>query len=159
MKKLIFLYLLLLPMSVLSQEKEKNQSLIVWQTDGNQTKFNLEDEPNISFEFDNMIISTGRIETRYPIDYILRLTYDLGNIDSVGQITVDGFIEVWQRGNIVRIRGLKINTILTLYNIEGEKVFSQKSDGNGIVEFDLNNYISGIYILNFNGQTYKFMKR
>lgn len=159
MKKLISFLLIFMPFLVYAQEQEHNQYLIVWHKDGKQTRFDLEEQPVTYLWDDKLIISTGSIETQYSIEFIQRLTYDLGEIDGVNEILSEGDLNIHQNHNNISISGLKSSVTLCLFNMSGVIVDTRQSDSSGTIEFCLSDYPSGVYLLNINGQVFKFIKQ
>ena len=59
----------------------------------------------------------------------------------------------------IRVENLKPNGIVNVYSVDGRIVMSEKVDTNGLALIQLHTIPSGIYLLNYNDITIKFIRR
>lgn len=53
------------------------QKAIIWHKDGSKSYFNLSDNPKSTFTSTDLVISTSKMTVNYPLNKVLRFTFDL----------------------------------------------------------------------------------
>ena len=79
------------------------------------------------------------------------------NLSSIDAIA-DKDAEFAVNGNALVISGVKDNTAITLYNVNGVVVKQSAVDGD-ICTIPLNGLSAGLYIVTYNNTTFKFLKK
>ena len=157
MKKLIFaLFLFLFSVSVHAQEKKV---LSILMKDGSQTYFLLKEKPSLTFtESDVVIVSASNEATvkRSLVDRFEFIAELPAGIDGVEEGTVRENVEL--TGDAVCINGLEAGCKVQLFSLDGRAVLSAVAGECGCVTISLAPLPSGVYLVNYNETTIKFMK-
>ena len=119
-----------------------SQRLVVWQKSGQKVYFDLNEEPETTFEDGNLVIRSSRTTVSYPLTNVLRYTYEGGTITDVGDVKM--------RPGEVR---------LEVYTLDGVKIKTVKAQGGQRTVVSLADQAAGTYIVKAGEATYKFMKR
>jgi hypothetical protein len=121
-------------MTMLAQQK----SLFITFNDGSKTEFAMSDNPAITMADGTMTVVGSSSQIGYELWRVKQITF----------------------GNSTAIREIRSNSILLdgsnakIYTLDGKAVHAAINNG----EIDLNGLATGIYIININGKTIKYMK-
>ena len=77
--------------------------------------------------------------------------------NSIEDVCEKGTVEIDSES--VRVENVGQGCIVNIYSIDGRVVMSAKADGNGLAIIPLHAISAGIYILNYNDITIKFIRR
>ncbi len=119
---------------MLAQQK----SLFITFNDGSKTEFAMSDNPAITMADGSMTVVGSSSQIGYELWRVKQITF----------------------GNSTAIREIRSNSILLdgsnakIYTLDGKAVHAAINNG----EIDLNGLATGIYIININGKTIKYMK-
>lgn len=133
------------------------QTLVVWQKNGQKVYFNLAEEPHTTFENGKLVITTSSMRTEYQLNSIIRYTYE-GEKTDIPSLPINGQ-GFTQKGDDIEIRGVQVDAAVQLYSPSGILLDARKPDEQQIVRFTLENRPAGTYIVRVGDQTIKFMKR
>lgn len=133
------------------------QTLVVWQKNGQKVYFNLAEEPHTTFENGKLVITTSSMRTEYQLSSIIRYTYE-GERTDIPSLPINGQ-GFTQKGDDIEIRGVQADAAVQLYSPNGILLDTCKPDEQQIVRFTLENRPAGTYIVRVGDQTIKFMKR
>jgi len=153
------LLLMLLLTATLSSWAD-SQRLVVWQKSGQKVYFDLNEEPETTFEDGNLVIRSSRTTVSYPLTNVLRYTYEGGTITDVGDVKMrPGEVRFLQNAEQMAFDGLQDGTILEVYTLDGVKIKTVKAQGGQRTVVSLADQAAGTYIVKAGEATYKFMKR
>ena len=153
------LLLMLLLIATLSSLAD-SQRLVVWQKSGQKVYFDLNEEPETTFEDGNLVIRSSRTTVSYPLTNVLRYTYEGGTITDVGDVKMrPGEVRFLQNAEQMAFDGLQDGTILEVYTLDGVKIKTVKAQGGQRTVVSLADQAAGTYIVKAGEATYKFMKR
>ena len=153
------LLLMLLLTATLSSWAD-SQRLVVWQKSGQKVYFDLNEEPETTFEDGNLVIRSSRTTVSYPLTSVLRYTYEGGTITDVGDVKMrPGEVRFLQNAEQMAFDGLQDGTILEVYTLDGVKIKTVKAQGGQRTVVSLADQAAGTYIVKAGEATYKFMKR
>ena len=153
------LLLMLLLTATLSSLAD-SQRLVVWQKSGQKVYFDLNEEPETTFEDGNLVIRSSRTTVSYPLTNVLRYTYEGGTITDVGDVKMrPGEVRFLQNAEQMAFDGLQDGTILEVYTLDGVKIKTVKAQGGQRTVVSLADQAAGTYIVKAGEATYKFMKR
>lgn len=137
-----------------------SQRLVVWQKSGQKVYFDLNEEPETTFEDGNLVIRSSRTMVSYPLTNVLRYTYEGGTITDVGEAkTRPGEVRFMQNADQMAFDGLLEGTILEVYTLDGVKIKTVKAQGGQRTVVSLADQAAGTYVVKAGEATYKFMKR
>ena len=137
-----------------------SQRLVVWQKSGQKVYFDLNEEPETTFEDGNLVIRSSRTTVSYPLTNVLRYTYEGGTITDVGDVKMrPGEVRFLQNAEQMAFDGLQDGTILEVYTLDGVKIKTVKAQGGQRTVVSLADQAAGTYIVKAGEATYKFMKR
>lgn len=137
-----------------------SQRLVVWQKSGQKVYFDLNEEPETTFEDGNLVIRSSRTTVSYPLTNVLRYTYEGGTITDVGDVKMrPGEVRFLQNAEQMAFDGLQDGTILEVYTLDGVKIKTVKAQGGQRTVVSLADQAAGTYVVKAGEATYKFMKR
>lgn len=136
------------------------QRLVVWQRSGEKVYFDLNEEPETTFEEGNLIIKTSRTTVSYPLTTVLRYTYEGGTITDVGQAAVrEGEVRFLQSSEGMAFDGLADGARLDVYSLDGLRVATVQARKGQRTVISLDGHPAGTYIVKSGDATFKFLKR
>ena len=158
MKNLFFTFLLFcFPMLMFAQ---KETVLNVLMKDGTSVFFFLNERPVVTFADDVVKIVSSANEAT-----VKRTLVDKFEFQEKAQTGIEDVEEVVSRDrfeitdNAIRIEGMEPGCVVRLYSISGQAIMSAVADESGCVILPLDALASGIYLVNYNEVTIKFIKR
>lgn len=133
------------------------QSLYVWDMKGNQIKVvDMGTIPVVKVTNDSLKIITSYIELRYGMKDVHKFTFDKGRTD-LGSAIVHTIYHM-ENGQII-IQGANSSDHIAVYTIGGVIVpVDIRRQGDDSV-LSLSSLRPGVYLLNVNGQTIKFVRK
>ena len=157
MKRKLLTVLLLLS-SIMAMADEPKSRLVVWAKDGTKTYFDLAESPKTTFRDNNLVITSESMTISYPLEQVLRYTYDLASTGIEG-IGLEKTVLISQRGDALTLENLKPGTAVTLYTVDGKLVMAHAAGESRSVTISLSDRPSGVYIVKASNVTYKMLKR
>ena len=129
------------------------QTMTVWQKSGEMVVFNLSEKPKTVFNGEDITISTPRMVVTYPFSQIAKYTFDE---ESSGIMTTknDNPISVKQDGHTLIVEGLRGNTIISVYKLDGSKRFA-KSTKEKTYQIPESALCDGVNIVKINNVSFK----
>lgn len=158
---LLTLTILFLPAVGLAQTgSESTQQLVVWLNDGTKVYHDLADEPVTTFENGALYINSAKVSISYPIERVLRYTYE-GVMTSISSPTVrSGEIHFSQGEDEMKFDGIPAGTRLEVYSSDGRLLSVQYAPESGhTAVVSLKSFPAGTYILKAGDASYKFLKK
>lgn len=154
MIKKILLMVLLLFFSVCNFSA---QILVLHLADGTTLDVELTEYwPEVRFQEDKVLVSSYPLDLEYPKTDILGITYK--NIStSISEPNADPKIS--QRNGQLIFHGVNSSDNIAVYNVKGMRIPVQIHSSGSSATLSLSSIPSGVYLLNVNGQTSKFIKR
>lgn len=133
--------------------------LVVWKADGTKAYYELNDMPETTFENGKLVVRTQSAMVEYPMSEVLRYTYD--GVDTKGVSKARGLhgAMVKREQNSVTIVNLKEGSQVQLFNSEGALLDTKTSNGEEPVFISVANQPNGVYIVKYESQTFKLIKR
>ena len=139
--------------------QDVTQRLVVWQKSGEKVYFDLNEEPETTFEDGKLVIKTTRTTVYYQLANVLRYTYE-GTMDAIdGPKLKPGEVRFLQGTDQMAFDGLPDGTTLEVYSLDGKKLFTKQALGGQRTVLSLASHPAGTYIVKVDDTTYKFMKR
>ena len=152
------LTLLLLPaQAVLARVAEENVTcMVLTLTDGTVNRFALTDAPTVTYEGENLVVSTGDEQFTTALSGISQLTFEQVPL-GIGEMAKESTKPVFTPGQ-ARFEGLSTHATVSVYTIDGKMLSSTRANEEGTVSIDLSALPQGVYILRTPNQSYKIKK-
>ena len=133
--------------------------LVIWKADGTKVYYELNDMPETTFEGGKLVIRTQSATVEYPMPEILRYTYD--GVGTKGVSKARGLHQalVKREQNSVTIVNLKEGSVVQLFNSEGMLIDTKTSNGEEPVVMSVANQPNGVYLVKYDSQTIKLIKK
>ena len=158
MKKLILLSLMLM-LSTGAWAQDATQRLVVWLADGTKVYHDLKDQPETTFENGALYLRTEKVSVSYPIEKVLRYTFD-GHMPAIGiEVVKPGEVRFSQGNDQMRFDGLAAGTKLELYTLDGKLINTQTAANGQPSIVSLKDMPTGTYIVKAGDAKYKFLKK
>ena len=137
----------------------ENPILVVWKADGTKAYYELNDMPETTFEGGKLVIRTQSAMVEYPMSEVLRYTYDGVGTNGVSKVRGLHGAMVKRELNSVTIVNLKEDSKVQLFNSEGTLLDTKTSNGEEPVVISVANQPNGVYMVKYESQTLKLIKR
>lgn len=148
------LLLMLFSVGTFSQEK---RHLFVYLKDGTELCFQIDASLRTSFSTDNIKITSPVVSTEIPRSNVQRIAFLPIVESSVTDLSLDGDFKI--EGNRLVVSSLTAGTLVQVYTISGTSVTSDAAGSDGLVSLPLDILSPGVYILNYNAISIKFLKK
>ena len=159
MKRHLLTTLLLIFVSMMTFAQDATQRLVVWQKSGEKVYFDLNEEPETTFEGTQLVIKTNTTTVYYQLENVLRYTYE-GTMTAIdGPKLKPGEVRFMQGSDQMAFDGLPDGTTLEVYSLDGKKLFTKQALGGQRTVLSLASHPAGTYIVKVGDATYKFLKR
>ena len=153
-KVVLLLFLSLLSGFMYAQEE---LALCLSMRDGSSVSFFLNEKPQISFVADSVkVVSTATL-AKVKRSEVLDIKFKMEATNSIEEISEKGTFEI--DGDFIRVANLKPSCIVKVFSVEGRVVMSQTADEDGSAVIPLVSLPQGVYLLNYNELTIKFIKQ
>jgi hypothetical protein len=154
MKKQIILMLvgLLLPATMMASQ---GQTLVLHHANGKTTEIELYTLPHIQMKADKMLITSQGVTQEFAKSDVVRFTYK-GIVTGINNVKPETRYRVDE--DRVTFYGISVTDRISVYNAGGVQIpVSLTADGKDAV-LSLNQLPSGVYLVNINGRTLKFIR-
>ena len=159
MKRQLLTTFVLIFVSMMTFAQDATQRLVVWQKSGEKVYFDLNEEPETTFEGTQLVIKTNTTTVYYQLENVLRYTYE-GTMTAIdGPKLKPGEVRFMQGSDQMAFDGLPDGTTLEVYSLDGKKLFTKQALGGQRTVLSLANQPAGTYIVKVGDATYKFLKR
>lgn len=151
-KLLCLLFTLFGIQTVYSQENPVTQ-LRIWNWNGASAVFLLDDQPQITYKKNLVIIKSRYMETFYPLSTVRKITYESVPVTDIGNTDMNKNIE-YKDGGIL-FPNTNCRGKLSVFTMNGKLVFEDILKQNTPYFLSLRNYPKGIYLIKYNQLTFK----
>ena len=138
--KRLFTLLTLLCVLTLSYAAD-GTNLVIMHNDGNETVVPLESNPVLTFEGENLVVTSEELTVSIPLSDIKGYGFETTN-----QVKEHLAAPVIANGHVL-FSGLKSHAPATVCTLDGKVVATQKASAAGVVDIDLSILPKGIYII------------
>lgn len=156
MKKILPILLLFFSSNnILAQEIE---TIAVFRFNSTVDYFLLDNHPSITFENENLVISTSNLSYNVVIpisdvsDCKFVVTTKIGNVSK-------NECKIFIDNNGVTIKQAKPGCLVNIYNTAGVSLYSASTNSNGEVFINANKLDRGVSIFKINNQEYKIIRK
>ena len=156
MRKLLFA-IMLISFSAISFAQNK-EVLSILMKDGSQVCFLLAEKPLITFAGDDVKVVSDtdeaviKRENVEKFEFIEELPSSVGNVDEQVRENFE------LAGNVIHVSGLESGCKVLLYKVNGELVMSAVANDGGAAVISIDALSKGVYLVNYNETTIKFIK-
>lgn len=132
------------------------QTLVLWHANGTTTDVELATKPKVTFENNKVFIRSTILDLELPKQDILRFTYKSNSTGISGVKNSEGYTQ--ENGRLV-FHGIKSSDDVSVYTLKGIRVPVHLVRNDDSITLPLNALSKGVYLLNVNGRTSKFVKK
>ena len=154
-KRWILLFALLSLFTMMSAA-EKN-AIRVYEADGNSVAYLLSARPTVTFSGDELVLKADDVEVAYPLTPSVRFEF----AEAPEEEEVVGIQGAQQEplfkitANEIDISHIRPNSIVSIYNLSGQIVKSERADSKGRIIMNSLNLPKGTYIVKTEQVTFK----
>lgn len=145
-------------LSIIAKAEDNPTNLVVWAKDGTKVAYALAEKPKVTFTETDLVITTKDVEVNYSLENMARFTYEVNDATAITNLQTDK-TSVKLDGEFLLFPALKANSTVSLYSLNGKLVFNKTVRMTGKYSFPLSGLNAGVYLVNVNGLTYKFVKK
>ena len=133
-------------------------SLIVNKKSGESVEYKFEADPKVTFDAEDMVITTGDATVRHAIIDLenLKFTKTVG-LDKVEASKAE--ISVAVTASYVSVQGLEAGARLAVYALDGRPMADAAADASGTATVNISNLSAGIYVAAADAHSFKFVKK
>ena len=132
------------------------QTLVLQHANGTTTDVELYTQPQVKFQNDKVLITSTVLDMEFPKENVLRFTY---KGSTVGISSPNAETEYTKEGNRLVFHNVKSGDEVSVYKTDGIRVPVRLTRAGSDIVLHLSAIPSGVYLLNFNGQTSKCTKQ
>ncbi len=161
MRKILFtLTFVLFAASIHAEEKSV---LSVLMKDGTNVCFYLSEQPLVKFAGDDVKIISTTEEATIPrtlvdhFEFLNEMPTAIDEIEMAEDKTLSNHVVL--SGDKISVSGLISGGCVRLFSLKGQQLASIAADSNGHAQFSAESLPAGIYLINYNETTIKFVKR
>ena len=158
MASLLLTIAMLCPTTVMAEEGIWRKTIIIKTLDGATMEYLIDKDTKVKIVGRNLTITTEGMELSYELESMSQIRYGKMLIpDAIHDMTMPNERPfVWNNNNLY-FSGLRDNTPINIYTIDGKLVRSERFSGEAHVSLD--NLPAGVYIVKMNSETYKILKK
>ena len=154
MKKLLSLFIVFVfAHSVMADD----MVIQIQKVDGQRLIIYLEDQPLVSFSEGNMFIQTTKETISMPLSTVKKYTFESVQ-DGIENLETSKVV-IKRVGETLLITGLDKNTVINVFSSSGKMMRTFSVNNSSQVKISLNDFPTGVYLLNIDGVNYKFTKK
>lgn len=141
----------------LSTRAESINALMLHLASGKQVVCMLDEQPIVTFEADELVLTTHMNVVRYQATDVIRFTYTAVDPSGIAEarIAVTSFSF---DGDVLRANSLAPKSDVTVYTAEGTLVASSKTDKSGNVSLSLPRQAGVVYVVKTSVANFKITK-
>lgn len=124
--------------------------------DGNTVSFLLADHPAVTFDDENVIITTDVATVYYPLSAYSKFSMEADSETGISGTTVSGLVFSFTDG--MSAEGLNPGNPVTIYSVSGQKLAQAVADSQGKVSLNVNAVKGRVYIVKTSTASFKFIK-
>ena len=155
MRKVVLLLFFSLLSGLMYAQEER--ALCLSMRDGSSVSFFINERPKMTFVADSVKIVSSASQTKVKRSDVLDIKFKMEMLESIEDVCENGTVEIGSE--FIRVENMRPDGVVNVYSVDGRVVVSGKVDGNGSAVIGLHSIPSGIYLLNYNDITIKFIKR
>lgn len=154
MRRLLLLAFLVMVFCV-QRISAQTQALVLQHADGNTTEVELYTKPKVTFEGNKLFVKSSIINLEYQVGDVIRFYYK-GKGTEINSVQQEADYEQYDEQLV--LHNIKSEDNIAVYNLNGIRVPVRFTFSNGNASLPLSSIPAGVYLLDVNGKTVKFMK-
>lgn len=155
MRKLFLLLLSLI--CVCKVTAESVNALVLNMTTGKQVIFMLDDLPIVTFEDDELVITTPNNVVSYQDGDVVKFTYSYVDPSKVAQTTFSDTMFKFE-GNVLRAYNLEPLSDVSVFSVDGSLITSAKTGANGEITLSIPQLSGNVVVVKTSLAKFKMMK-
>lgn len=155
MKKLLFLFSFLL--TTLYASSQEINAMVLHLASGAEVTCLLDERPVVTFEGDELVLTTHMNVVRYQASDVLSFTYASVSITSIDR-TSSAVTSFAFDGDMLRANSLAPKSMVMVYTVDGTLVTSCKTDKSGNVSLSLPRQAGAVYVVKTSVANFKISK-
>jgi hypothetical protein len=129
-------------------------------TDGTEITYALNTTPRFWFMAEWLYVSVGKISTEFTTSEVEKVYYQDRVLTQVESINNESSgVKVYVDKEVVYIRGLSEHSVIKLYSLDGKPLMSPTVTTSTETTLNIRALPSGVYLLQMNKMTAKFIKK
>lgn len=134
-------------------------TLTVWAKDGSKVSYALSQRPRVTFSGEDLIISSGDNEVKYPLYQMSRFTFE--STSGIDMVDAEGDnVKPFEfNGDEMLFPAIEKDYQVSICAIDGKVIINREVKSGTTLRIPLDSLNSGIYLVNVSGITYKVIKR
>ena len=136
------------------------QNVCVKLKDGTELTFALNSTPRFWFMSEWMYVSVGRVSTEFTTSDVEKVYYrdkTVTALESASKGSTNMIVSV--KNDVLCIHGLTDKSIIKMYSLDGKQIAKPTVTSNTEAEINITNLVTGVYVLQVNNTTAKFIKQ
>ena len=133
-------------------------TVVVFQKDGQTAMFSFEEKPVVTFSGSNLVLTTANTSVQYPIYLLRKIALATETLTAVKAVEKDEPQFRFQSGQLVIIGG-EPRSVVRLYRLDGIEIGQYTLDKDGQASIPLQHLAAGIYIVKAKWLSFKFHKK
>lgn len=141
---------------------EPNYVLYVWLTDGRIIGYPAKDKPQVLVSDEMFTLTTNSTVVGYPSENVLQFTFEDSSVDNpITEIALPAVAETQMNFGAggMRLTGLNPLSKVSVYDMQGRLMTTQKADAEGNLSISFGQYPAGIYVVKTEKSNYKILKK
>lgn len=157
-KTFLFLAALSLSIGTAWASSEAKNALKIHSKSGTDVTILLDESPKVTFQDDDVVITTQKQVLSYPSSDVVRFTYDTVDVTGIYAITSLSGLQVSFGEGMVNVSGLPSQTPVALFALDGKLQSSATADKHGFATLSLPEVAGSVYVLKTSSLTLKIRK-
>ena len=155
MNKILMLFLFVV--SVFKVSAENNNALVLHMANGKLVTYLLDDLPIVTFEDDELVITTPNNVVSYQDGDVVKFTYSYVDPSKVSQTTMSDTMFKFE-GNVLCAYNLEPLSDVSVFSVDGALITSAKTGANGEITLSIPQQSGNVVVVKTSVANFKMMK-
>ena len=155
MNKILILFLFVV--SVFKVSAENNNALVLHMANGKLVTYLLDDLPIVTFEDDELVITTPNNVVSYQDGDVVKFTYSYVDPSKVSQTTLSDTMFKFE-GNVLCAYNLEPLSDVSVFSVDGALITSAKTGANGEITLSIPQQSGNVVVVKTSVANFKMMK-
>ncbi len=127
--------------------------------DGTNMSCKLKSQPIIKIKEEQLILIDNGNEYNFNINQLHKIEYQSGHSGIVSSQKQESTHDLMIKDGVIIASSYENDNVMIIYHINGQVILSEKIQKGTTLNFPIMNLEAGVYIINFSGITYKYIKK
>ena len=155
MNKILILFLFVV--SVFKVSAENNNAVVLHMANGKLVTYLLDDLPIVTFEDDELVITTPNNVVSYQDGDVVKFTYSYVDPSKVSQTTMSDTMFKFE-GNVLCAYNLEPLSDVSVFSVDGALITSAKTGANGEITLSIPQQSGNVVVVKTSVANFKMMK-